>query len=128
MWTNPQFPAELFLFTKEILNGKLHFCANFWVCRMAALRNRQNLQERIFDTFLLQQFIWKFSSVRKQKGSLKAEVTRQQSTPNFPKNEHFLPWTHKTEWLFYHSDFFLTMCCSGINPFQETVYKMMNLK
>ena len=24
MGTNPQFPADLFTFTKEILNGKLH--------------------------------------------------------------------------------------------------------
>ena len=24
MWTNPQFPEDLFTFTKEILNGKLH--------------------------------------------------------------------------------------------------------
>ena len=27
MWPNPQFPADLITFTKEILNGKLHFCA-----------------------------------------------------------------------------------------------------
>ena len=25
MWPNPQFPADLVTFTKEILNGKLHF-------------------------------------------------------------------------------------------------------
>ena len=25
MWPNPQFPADLLTFTKEILNGKLHF-------------------------------------------------------------------------------------------------------
>ena len=25
MWPNPQFPADLVSFTKEILNGKLHF-------------------------------------------------------------------------------------------------------
>ena len=25
MWPNPQFPADLFIFTEEILNGKLHF-------------------------------------------------------------------------------------------------------
>ena len=58
----------------------------------------------------------------------KTEVTRQQTTPNFPKNEHFLPWTHKTEWFFYHLNFFLTMCWSGINSIQETVYKNDKLK
>ena len=25
MWPNPQFPAKLVTFTKEIFNGKLHF-------------------------------------------------------------------------------------------------------
>ena len=30
-------------------------------------------------------------SVIRQKGDLKTEVTRKQSTPNFPKKEHFLP-------------------------------------
>ena len=25
MWPNPQFPVDLVTFTKEILNGKLHF-------------------------------------------------------------------------------------------------------
>ena len=25
MWPNPQFPADLFTFTEEILTGKLHF-------------------------------------------------------------------------------------------------------
>ena len=25
IWTNPQFPADLFTFTEEILNVKLHF-------------------------------------------------------------------------------------------------------
>ena len=28
MWPNPQFPADLALFTREILNGKLHFLCN----------------------------------------------------------------------------------------------------
>ena len=27
MWPNPQETANLFTFTEEILNGKLHFCA-----------------------------------------------------------------------------------------------------
>ena len=25
MWPNPHFPADMFTFTEEILNGKLHF-------------------------------------------------------------------------------------------------------
>ena len=30
MWPNPQFPADLVTFAKEILNGKLHFlCGDF---------------------------------------------------------------------------------------------------
>ena len=29
MWTNPQFPADLVVYTGEILNGKLLFCAVF---------------------------------------------------------------------------------------------------
>ena len=28
MWPNPQFPADLVTFTKEILNGKLHFLSS----------------------------------------------------------------------------------------------------
>ena len=27
MWPNPQETADLVIFTEEILNGKLHFCA-----------------------------------------------------------------------------------------------------
>ena len=27
MWPNPQFPADFFKFTEEILNRKPHFCA-----------------------------------------------------------------------------------------------------
>ena len=27
IWQNLQFPTDLFAFTEEILNGKLHFCA-----------------------------------------------------------------------------------------------------
>ena len=31
------------------------------------------------------------SVIRQKKGEPKTVVTRKQSTPNFPKNEHFLP-------------------------------------
>ena len=31
------------------------------------------------------------SNLKRQKGNLKAGVSRKQSTPNFPKNGHFLP-------------------------------------
>ena len=27
MWPNPQFPADLDIFTEEISNAKLHFCS-----------------------------------------------------------------------------------------------------
>ena len=27
MWVNPQFYAEMFIFTEETLNGKVNFCA-----------------------------------------------------------------------------------------------------
>ena len=30
MWPNPQFPADLATFAKEILNGKLHFLYSVW--------------------------------------------------------------------------------------------------
>ena len=31
MWPNPQFPADLVIFTEEILNGKLHFLCSVCV-------------------------------------------------------------------------------------------------
>ena len=31
MWPNPQFPADLVIFTVEILNGILHFLCSAWV-------------------------------------------------------------------------------------------------
>ena len=31
MLPNPQFPADLVTFTKEVLNGKLHFLCSIWV-------------------------------------------------------------------------------------------------
>ena len=30
MWPNPQFPSDLVTFTEEILNEKLHFCAELF--------------------------------------------------------------------------------------------------
>ena len=30
MWPNPQFPADLVTFTKEIFNGKLHFLCSVY--------------------------------------------------------------------------------------------------
>ena len=63
MPTNPQFPVDLVTFTEETFNGKLHFLCNE-LCPTSSRRRRMNNQ---------------------------TEVTRKQSTPNFPKNEHFLP-------------------------------------
>ena len=34
---------------------------------------------------------WNKSSVKGKRANLKTGVSRKQSTPNFPKNEHFLP-------------------------------------
>ena len=31
MWANPQFPADLVIYTEEILNGKLHFLCSVYV-------------------------------------------------------------------------------------------------
>ena len=33
MKPNPQFPADLVIFTEEIFNGKIHFCT-VWVCNI----------------------------------------------------------------------------------------------
>ena len=41
MWLNPQFSADLVTFTKEILNGKLHFLSS------------------VFFSFLLFKHLWK---------------------------------------------------------------------
>ena len=37
------------------------------------------------------QKLYRKSSVIRQRANLKTGVSRKQSTPNFPKNEHFLP-------------------------------------
>ena len=42
MWPNPQFPADLFIFTGEILNGKLHFLCSDSL-RMKAIRKKTSL-------------------------------------------------------------------------------------
>ena len=34
MWANPQFPADLVKFTKEIVNEKLYFlCSDLYFCK-----------------------------------------------------------------------------------------------
>ena len=37
MWPNPQETAYLVVFTGEILNGKLHFCAVYWTDKLSEL-------------------------------------------------------------------------------------------
>ena len=42
MWPNPQFPADLFTFTEEILNGKLHFlCSDISGLRISRFCSRE---------------------------------------------------------------------------------------
>ena len=40
---------------------------------------------------ILEKRQWNKSSVKGKRANLKTGVSRKQSTPNFPKNEHFLP-------------------------------------
>ena len=51
MQTNLQFSADLFTFTKEIINGKLHFCAVPYDLRGKYLYPRPVLQN--FKIFCL---------------------------------------------------------------------------
>ena len=48
-------------------------------------------------------FDFRFGSLIRQKANLKTGVSRKQNTPNFPKNEHFLP-----------SDTHMYVCVSGV--------------
>ena len=60
----------------------------FWICFCTILHERLS---NISKDYL----VWKTSVIR-QKGkraNLKTEVTRKESTPNFPKNTHFYPVT-----------------------------------
>ena len=44
MWSNPQFPADLVTFTKDILNGKLHFlCRELADCNVKSDSYRKQL-------------------------------------------------------------------------------------
>ena len=46
MWTNPQFPADLVVFTEEILNGKLRFCAGYSSLRLRSFSSYQLLFDK----------------------------------------------------------------------------------
>ena len=49
-----------------------------------------------YDKIMLisSEVILKFVGNKAKKANLKTGVSRKQSTPNFPKNEHFLPFEH----------------------------------
>ena len=49
MWPNPQFPADLVTFTKEILNGKLHFSCS-GTCSVYLLLTFQQVSWKSFWT------------------------------------------------------------------------------
>ena len=55
MWTNPQFPADLVTFTKEILNGKLHF-----LCNVFSLYTKVMLILILINVYYLQNVIFSF--------------------------------------------------------------------
>ena len=52
MRPNPQFPADLVIFTEEILNGKLHFlCSGFAYFRISFCGTRLGYGEYYFLLF-----------------------------------------------------------------------------
>ena len=61
MWPNPQFPADLVIFTEEILNIKFHFCAVSLVSLAQYLQPIdegpffQRILQRIYGRWLLEQ-------------------------------------------------------------------------
>ena len=58
MWVNPHFNADMFTFTKEILNGKVHFCA--LVCASKKLQNYRKEENNFFFEKLCCFFIRNF--------------------------------------------------------------------
>ena len=58
MWPNPQFPADLVLFTEEILNEKLHFLCSIATALLKL--NEQNFEKGIIVTKILEVFERKF--------------------------------------------------------------------
>ena len=65
MWPNPQETADLFTFTEEILNGKLHFLwINFWLFLPAFLYRKSQavaIANHCFITFSLDWINWKIT-------------------------------------------------------------------
>ena len=62
MWPNPQFPADMFTFTEEILNRKLHFLCGGSDSRLSSNSNKffhKRFSEGFFwsDFSYLQQFL-----------------------------------------------------------------------
>ena len=57
-----------------------------------------------YDKIMLSssEVILKFVGNKAKKANLKTGVSRKQSTPNFPKNEHFLPLEHFLRTCAYH--------------------------
>ena len=49
MWTNPQFSVDLYSFSKEILNGKLHFLCSEKFIKSVLLDTSKNLFEYDVD-------------------------------------------------------------------------------
>ena len=67
MLPNPQFTAELVLFTEEILNGKLHFLYNECPCQWC-------VGQRKAIIFCQRTDLQKFSSIRWLVGQMEEKV------------------------------------------------------
>ena len=54
MWTNPQNPVDLVIFTEDILNGKLHFLCSIILGLPNAITNPlQQSENGVFDPNVL---------------------------------------------------------------------------
>ena len=71
MWPNPQFSADLVTFTKEILDGKLHFlcidCIAQNVIRLRHHSHRQLIGYGVRTKFLFSYLCWWFQRVTHRK-------------------------------------------------------------
>ena len=52
MWPNPQFPADLVVFTEEILNGKMELQSE----------QEQHLRKFLYESLLNSVWLWKTKS------------------------------------------------------------------
>ena len=56
MWPNPYFPADLVIFTEEILNGKLHFCVQ-WRAQLFKFISRRTTRKLQCNFILVFEYV-----------------------------------------------------------------------